>query len=133
MGVAGCVRLTTTDAVWRWLVLPSFRALLKNQPLLQLDLHTGNDVASLSRRDTDLALRVTRKPLDHLIGRKIGVMRFAPCTVKTPHQKKPVASNWTATDWIAPDDALLEHPSVLWRRKNHGKVDDHLAKTLRLA
>jgi DNA-binding transcriptional LysR family regulator len=26
-------------------------------------------------------------------------------------------------DWIAPDDALPEHPSVVWRKRQHPKVE----------
>ena len=68
-GVSGMVRLTTTDAVLRGLVLPSLKPLLAQHPLLQLDMRCGNELVSLSRRGADLALRATRKPLDDLVGR----------------------------------------------------------------
>ena len=48
-GVAGRVRLTTTDAVLRGLVLPSLKPLLAQHPLLQLDLRLpGSDPSSTS-------------------------------------------------------------------------------------
>ena len=31
-------------------------------------------------------------------------------------------AQWAEADWIAPDDALPEHPSVLWRRRHLPKV-----------
>ncbi|MEO7885655.1 MAG: LysR family transcriptional regulator [Polaromonas sp.] len=125
-GVSGLVRLTTTDAVLRGLVLPSLKPLLVQHPLLRLDLRTGNELASLSRRDADLALRATRKPPDHLVGRKLGTVRFVVCIskaqVRAASFKKPLPDALAGLDWIAPDESLPEHPSVLWRRKQLPKV-----------
>jgi DNA-binding transcriptional LysR family regulator len=127
-GVAGRVRLTTTDAVLRGLVLPSLKPLLAQHPLLQLDMRTGNELASLSRRDADLALRATRKPPDHLVGRKLGTVRFVVCGFEGAGQGAVIGEKTTALDalggfdWIAPDESLPEHPSVLWRRKQLPKV-----------
>ncbi|MFC5519387.1 LysR family transcriptional regulator [Polaromonas jejuensis] len=136
-GVSGLVRLTTTDAVLRGLVLPSLKPLLAQHPLLKLDMRCGNELASLSRRDADLALRATRKPPDHLVGRKLGTVRFVVCGSKglkgaktqalTSQRKKSVQDLnqfglLETLDWIAPDESLPEHPSVLWRRKQLPKV-----------
>lgn len=126
-GVSGLVRLTTTDAVLRGLVLPSLKPLLAQHPLLQLDMRTGNELVSLSRRDADLALRATRKPPDHLVGRKLGTVRFVLCGSKAQakamsSKKIPLPDALAKLDWIAPDESLPEHPSVLWRRKQLPKV-----------
>ena len=126
-GVSGLVRLTTTDAVLRGLVLPSLKPLLAQHPLLQLDMRTGNELVSLSRRDADLALRATRKPPDHLVGRRLGTVRFVLCGSKAQARavstkKIPLLDSLAKLDWIAPDESLPEHPSVLWRRKQLPKV-----------
>lgn len=120
--VSGRVRLTTVDAVLRGLVLPCLPALAARHPLLQLELHATNELMSLSRRDADLALRATAgKPPDHLIGRLLGHMNFAVCAGKAMPaalRKRPLAQQ----DWIAPDEAMPQHPSVVWRRKALPKV-----------
>ncbi len=133
-GVTGLVRLTTTDAVLRGLVLPCLPPLLSAHPMLQLDCRTGNELASLSRRDADVALRATRKPPDHLVGRKLGTVRFVVCGAAgrdKPVPGRKTSKNSTTTtlaaqlagqDWIAPDESLPEHPSVLWRRKQLPRV-----------
>lgn len=119
--VSGRVRVTTTDSVLRGLVLPCLPALARQHPLLQLELRAGNELVSLSRRDADLALRATPKPPDHLIGRKLGTIRFVACTAKpSKPSRKPIALD--ALDWIAPDEAMPEHPSVRWRRKHYPKL-----------
>lgn len=119
--IAGRVRLTTTDSLLRGLVLPCLPALAARHPRLQLDLHTGNELASLNRRDADLALRATAKAPDHLIGRHLGQIRFVPCAARSmPAARRRLALD--RHDWIAPDDAMAEHPSVRWRRKHYPKL-----------
>ena len=119
--IAGRVRLSTTDSVLRGLVLPCLPALAKRHPLLQLDLGTGNELVSLTRRDADLALRATTKPPQHLVGRQLGTVRFVVCASKA----MPVAQRRKPLDaqvWIAPDDALPDHPTVRWRQRQWPRV-----------
>lgn len=118
--VVGRVRLTTTDTILHGLIAPALSTLQKQHPLLNLDLHTGNELASLTYRDADIALRATRNPPAHLIGRKLGPIRAALYMNKN--------QNYTAVDlsaatmpWIAPDVAMPEHPSVVWRKKHFPK------------
>jgi DNA-binding transcriptional LysR family regulator len=114
--VAGRVRLTTTDSVLRGLVLPQLPALARQHPLLQLELRTTNELMSLTRRDADLALRATPKPPEHLVGRHLGTLRFAVCGLRSAYARRPAA--FDGLDWIAPDEAMPEHPSVRWRRRH---------------
>lgn len=114
--VAGRVRLTTTDSVLRGLVLPQLPALARQHPLLQLELRTTNELMSLTRRDADLAVRATPRPPEHLVGRHLGTLRFAVCGLRSAHARRPQTLD--GLDWIAPDEAMPEHPSVRWRRRH---------------
>jgi DNA-binding transcriptional LysR family regulator len=120
-GVAGLVRLSTTDSVLRGLVLPCLPALAAAHPALRLELRSSNELVSLTRRDADLALRATPRPPDHLVGRHLGTIRFAACAAKAmpaARRRRPLQEQ----DWIAPDDAMPDHPSVRWRRKHLPRV-----------
>lgn len=118
--VSGRVRLTTTDSVLRGLVLPHLPALAHQHPLLQLELRATNELMSLTKRDADIALRATPKPPDHLVGRSLGTIRFAICGLQGTRRDKSTPLH--QRDWIAPDEAMPEHPSVLWRRKHQPKI-----------
>ncbi|WP_426701331.1 LysR family transcriptional regulator [Rhodanobacter sp. Col0626] len=120
--VSGLVRLATTDTVLHGLILPVLADLALAQPLLQFELTTGNEFISLAKRDADIALRVTRQPPDYLIGRHVGRIRvalFGPRPEKMPHSD---TSNLALCNWIAPDDALPGHSSVLWRKRQYPSV-----------
>lgn len=117
--VSGRVRLTTTDSVLRGLVLPCLPALAREHPLLQLELRATNELMSLSKRDADLALRATPKPPEHLVGRCLGTIEFALCALRA-RGSRPAEPD--RLDWIAPDEAMPEHPSVRWRRKHLPKL-----------
>lgn len=115
--VAGRVRITTTDTLLHGLVAPVMPGLRARHPCLEYELHAGNELASLTRHDADIALRATRRPPPHLVGRNLGPVRVAMFAAA----RGPAADPGTAA-WIAPDDALPEHPSVLWRKRHLPKV-----------
>lgn len=120
--VSGRVRITSTDAVSLALVAPALRSLAEQHPLLAFDLLTGNELASLTRRDADLAVRATKRPPQHLVGRRIGAIRVALYAANTGPIKRLADVRTREPDWIGPDDALPDHPSVLWRKRHHPKV-----------
>lgn len=120
--VSGTVRLTTTDTILHGLVAPALKELKAAHPLLGYELHSGNELASLTRRDADIAVRATKRPPQHLIGKHVGPIRVALFASKKGPIKRFEQVQAGRADWIAPDDALPEHPSVVWRRKHFPKA-----------
>jgi DNA-binding transcriptional LysR family regulator len=120
--VSGTVRIATTDTILHGLLAPALRELKAAHPLLAFELQAANEVVSLTRRDADIALRATRRPPQHLVGRPVGPIRvavYAPRLRGGPRWRDVEAGT---VDWIAPDDALPEHPSVVWRRRRFPKI-----------
>lgn len=119
--VAGSVRITSTDTIMHGLVAPALHDLRVLHPLLSFELHSGNELANLSRRDADIAVRATKKPPQHLVGKHLGQIKVAIfAAAKDGPDWDDVMAGRAA--WIAPDDAMPEHPSVLWRRKHFPSV-----------
>ncbi|MGK9417651.1 LysR family transcriptional regulator [Pseudomonas cedrina] len=113
--ISGTVRLTCTDLVLQGLLLPALAQFMPHYPALTLELSTSNDFANLSRRDADIALRLTRTPPEHLVGRCLGRVAYQVCAspdFARQHQGRALAD----LPWIAPDDFLPDHPTVVWRR-----------------
>jgi DNA-binding transcriptional LysR family regulator len=120
--ISGTVRITTTDTVLHGLIAPALRSLSTVHPLLSYELHTGNELASLTRRDADIAVRATKRPPQHLVGKQVGPIRVALYAAKRGGVREFADVEAGRSDWIAPDDALPEHPSVVWRKRHFPKV-----------
>lgn len=109
--VSGTVRLTCTDAVLSSLLLPALARFMPNYPALSLELVTSNDFANLSRRDADLALRLTNQPPEHLVGRRLAKVSYVVCARDDGQDRSDLARQ----SWIAPDESMPDHATVLWR------------------
>ena len=110
------------------LVAPALKALRRDHPLLGYELHTGNELANLTRRDADIAVRATKRPPQHLVGRHLGPIRVALYAARKSRIRRLDDVERGRAAWIAPDDALPEHPSVVWRRKHFPKVVPALSR-----
>lgn len=75
--VGGTVRITTTDTILHGLVGPALKQLEAIHPRLAYELHTGNEIADLGRRDADIAVRATKEPPEYLVGKHVGPIDVA--------------------------------------------------------
>ena len=123
--VSGVLRITSTDTVLHALVAPALKDLRAVHPQLAYELHTGNELANLTRRDADIAVRVTKRPPQHLVGKHVGPIRVALFGGKKGSIKRYSDVEAGKALWVATDDALPEHPSVLWRKRHFPKVLPH--------
>ncbi|RMO84334.1 LysR family transcriptional regulator [Pseudomonas syringae pv. philadelphi] len=113
--VSGTVRLTCTDAVLHSLLLPALARFMPHYPAITLELATSNAFANLSRRDADIALRLTNTPPEHLIGRCLGSADYVICG--RPEFRQALEHSPASVPWISPDDSMPEHTSVIWRKQ----------------
>ena len=120
--ISGAVRISTTDTVLHGLIAQALHGLQKVHPLLAYELHTGNELASLTRRDADIAVRATKHPPQHLVGKNMGPIRVALFAARRGSVRKFADVEAGQADWIAPDDALPHHPSVAWRKRHFPKA-----------
>ena len=115
--ISGTVRLTCTDSVLQGLLLPALTQFMPAYPALVLELSTSNDFANLSRRDADIALRLTKTPPEHLVGRCLGSVAYQVCA-SPAYARQHEGGALADLALIAPDDFLPDHPTVAWRREH---------------
>ena len=74
--LAGIVRVTSTDMLLRhWLAdLGGFQ---QRYPDIELELISSRTVANMTLREADVAVRVTMRPPDHLVGRRFASFAFS--------------------------------------------------------
>ncbi|ATR85382.1 LysR family transcriptional regulator [Pseudomonas sp. HLS-6] len=114
--VSGTVRLTCTEAVLHSLLLPALAHFMPTYPALSLELATSNSFANLSRRDADVALRLTNSPPEHLVGRCLGTASYLVYGHADYRQR--LAEAPASLPWIALDDSMSDHASVVWREQH---------------
>ena len=120
--VSGIVRITTADTILHGLVAPAMKNLSATHPLLTYELHSTNELTNLTRRDADIAVRATKRPPEHLIGKHVGSIRMALFSSKKGAIKRYADVEAGKGVWIAVDDAMPEHRSVIWRKRHFPKA-----------
>lgn len=117
---AGKVRLATTDTLLSCLINPIVSEFVSANPGIQLEVTTGNEVLSLSRRDTDIALRPTNEPQETLVGRRIGMIESAIYASADYIDNHPPfdPENPEAEAWVVPDDSFSHLATNRWYRKH---------------
>lgn len=120
--VSGTVRITTTDTILNGLVAPALVGLQAQHPQLVFDLDISNELASLTRRDADIAVRATRRPPRHLVGKHVGPIRVGLYAGKASGLAAYADVEDRRPAWVAVDCAIPDHPSVAWRKRHFPKV-----------
>lgn len=72
----GKLRVSTLELLFRR-HHAAFASFMARYPSIELTLISTDDEVSLTRRDADVALRMTNTPPEHLVGRKVGRVEFA--------------------------------------------------------
>lgn len=69
--IYGPIRITL-PAIMAAAWMPMFLAFAQRHPQLKLELNAEDEVRNISRREADIAVRLTDAPPDHLVGKRIG-------------------------------------------------------------
>ena len=102
--LSGDIKFTAPDSALLRLLMPDLIAFMDLYPEVTLEIEMSLETANLSAREADVALRATRRPPEHLIGRKVA--RIAQAAYATPAYlaaRDPVADPGSAR-WIGWDD-----------------------------
>lgn len=110
--VAGRVRITAVPILVNQLIVPRVPALLQRHPALAIDANADSRNLSLSRRETDVALRFARPESGSGLCRKIGTLAFSIYAAKSTDPE--------ALAWVTYEERFLHYPQARW-------VADHVA------
>jgi DNA-binding transcriptional LysR family regulator len=116
---SGELRVTTVDSMAISLLPPILARFRAVNPGVQLDLIVGAQPLNLSRRDADVAIRTTNEPQEALVGRRIGVVRWAVyCSADIASQFG--AQVVEAAPWIGFGDGFAPPRGKRWVDDNIG-------------
>lgn len=104
--LAGDVRFTTADFLATHLLMPHVAAFCELYPDIHVEVVTTYEALDLNRREADVALRFTRNPQGHLVGRQVATMYQVPYATPAylaQHDLGPGSSAaWIGFDGRAP-------------------------------
>lgn len=111
----GKLRVTTMDLLFARYG-GSFASFAALHPSVELTVTSSDDLVSLTRREADVALRLTNSPPDYLVGRRIGRVEFA------------VYASRALAERVGPGAAYADHPWLHWdERLDMRWLDEWLA------
>lgn len=121
---AGDVRLTTNANLAVDHVVPILAELADTHPHLRVEVIVSDSEYDLSRREADLALRATRSPPEHLIGRKVIDYRWhlVANDAYLARHPAPIAEQSLAQHrFVGPAPALANLPALRWLMERIGR------------
>ena len=102
--LSGTVRITAIDMLAFWLLPDHLARFHATYPSIEIEMVVGNETLDLSRRETDIALRIGNAPPETLVGRRVGRLDFAVYGAPTYCVAHP-GTELAGHDWIGLDGA----------------------------
>lgn len=101
----GKLRVTTMDILFRRFEAV-FESFVARFPGVELTVTCSDSEASLTRRDADVALRMTNEPAESLVGRKVGRVEFAVYASRKLARRFGPRAALSALPWLHWDERL---------------------------
>lgn len=112
-GLAGEVSLTAPPAMLRAVIVPRLQALRERHPGIRIRLIGEKRLASLTRREADIAIRLSRPDDGNLVARKIGTQPFR-LYAAVDYLADRLPEDF---EFIAHDEAMAQAPQQQWLAK----------------
>ncbi len=114
--LSGSLRVTTVD-VLAVSFARSIRSFAERFPGVALELSVDNEPRSLSRREADVAMRMTNEPSEHLVGRKLVRIEFA---LYAERSLVPAGglTDLESAPWISWDDRVGARVTEQWMQRH---------------
>lgn len=103
--LSGELRVTTMD-IFFIQFHDIFTAFTERYPNIELTIMSSNEEASLTRREADVALRMTKKPPEYLVGRRVGNVQFAVYGASELVARAGPDATWSDFPWLSWDKRM---------------------------
>jgi DNA-binding transcriptional LysR family regulator len=111
---SGSIRVATSETVATHWITPLLPGFVQGHPGLQVELVTGVNTVNLSRRDADIALRMSppaREEEGEYIALRAGEMRFAAYIAASDAQAR---RDWRGLPYVNWGESLAHVPMARW-------------------
>lgn len=115
--LGGALRVSMVDYLFLG-VHEAFSTFIERYPGVELTLTASDAQVSLLRREADVVLRLTDRPGENLIGRRLADVRFAPYASQTLVERYGADAPLGAYPWVAWDERLDGRWIHAWLAEN---------------
>lgn len=115
--LAGKLRVSTLDIQFGNFQT-AFAAFIATYPLVELTVSMSTEAVSLTRREADVALRLTNTPPEHLVGRKVADVRYAAYGSKELVERIGRGAPYSAFPWLHLDERMNPRQLDDWLSRN---------------
>jgi DNA-binding transcriptional LysR family regulator len=109
----GELRVTTTDTFMVALLGPHLARFHRQHPHIIVEILSTNSILDLSRRDADIAIRPTRTPEAHLVGKRVSDVEFGIYASRGFLETHEINDLYQQS-WIGFDVSLRSTPPGTW-------------------
>jgi len=113
----GKLRVSTVDIQFACFH-DAFASFVSRYPRVELTLSMSNEAVSLTRREADVALRLTNTPPEHLIGRKVADVRYAAYGSRALVDRVGEDAPYGAFPWLHLDERMDTRSLDRWLARN---------------
>jgi DNA-binding transcriptional LysR family regulator len=118
VGVEGVVRIAVIPGVADYYLAPRLHELLARHPKLRIELDVRVQVADLTRREADLAVRSIRPQSGELVMKKLLRARWLATASAALAKSLGTLRAWNDAPWITWGDDLAHIPLARWVAKH---------------
>ena len=117
----GRVRVATMDMLFSKF-LRGFSSFMTRYPSVDLTVTSSDEEVSLLRREADVSLRLTNKPPEYLVGRRVGRVSFCVFGERRLVERIGADAHYDEFPWLHWDERLDMRPIDEWLQKNAPKA-----------
>jgi DNA-binding transcriptional LysR family regulator len=115
--LSGTLRVSTVDLL-STLFAEELGGFTRRYPGITLDLSVDNATVSLTRREADIAIRMTSDPPEHLVGRRIATMEYAVYGARSLVEELGIETPLDQFPWLAWDPRLGARGTERWMEQH---------------
>lgn len=122
--ISGSVRVTAGDGLVHFVLAPAVTSLVRLHPDLTVELRADTRALDLSRREADVAVRLSRPREGALVARRLGVMRFGIYGSRAYFERRAMprrSADLPTHDFVGFEPELDDLPQSRWLRKLAGE------------
>jgi len=119
--LSGVLRVAVPDALLIKILMPHLSVFSRRYPKIQLELIIPNNYLNLTRRESDIAVRVTQEPPETALGRRICPM-MTTIYSSIEYLARQTGGAIEDSIWLLPDESLIQMPIIKWLDRNYPKA-----------